>query len=211
MAYILDELVADLRSSNPSQRSVDLASTFLMSISCFYKGHPMDGTVSPLIPVSEVDVCSLVCHSDYEFQALEVGKNFPNAPMCLSNERILFFSYYDNARDATVANSIIQTPNEQGLFLPSGHVDFEFIAYWLGDETIQFTPNDPTASLDAEGWDDNHPLPNGVIYSSKGFTYTTQPKVLADYLEAIEKVDGGFGGVIVVLDGIAKYYDKYFN
>lgn len=39
MTQTLTQLVSDLRSDNPSQRSVDIASTFLMSILCYYEKH----------------------------------------------------------------------------------------------------------------------------------------------------------------------------
>lgn len=59
MTQTLTQLVSDLRSDNPSQRSVDIASTFLMSIYCVYKGHPSGGVVNPFVPVSEIDDCSI--------------------------------------------------------------------------------------------------------------------------------------------------------
>ena len=59
MTQTLTQLVSDLRSDNPSQRSVDIASTFLMSILCYYGGHPTNGVVNPLVPVSEIADCSI--------------------------------------------------------------------------------------------------------------------------------------------------------
>ncbi len=182
MTSTLTQLVSDLRSDNPSQRSVDIASTFLMSISCYYEGHPSGGVVNPLVPVSEIADCSINYLKDLSFQVLEVGKNFPNAPMHLTNERILFFSYFDGIHEVTVANSVIQTPNEQGLFLPSGHVDLGYMSYWLSQGYVNFQASEITDDSYAEGWADNIPLGNGVIYSGHGFTYLTQPTALADYL-----------------------------
>ena len=130
MTSTLNQLVSDLRSANPSQRSVDISSTFLMSILCYYEKHPSGGVVNPLVPVSEIADCSINYLKGLSFQVLKVGKNFPNAPMHLTNERILFFSYFDGIHEVTVANSVIQTPNEQGLFLPSGHVDLGYMSYW---------------------------------------------------------------------------------
>lgn len=211
MTQTLTQLVSDLRSANPSQRSVDIASTFLMSISCYYKGHPSGGVVNPLVPVSEVDDCSINYLKNLNFQVLEVVKNFPNAPMHLTNERILLFSYYNNMHEITVANSVIQTPNEQGLFLPSGHINFSLMNYWLGKEYVNFQISETTDESYTEGWSDNVPLGNGVIYSGHGFTYLTQPTALADYLEGIYEVDGGFSGVDNALRHISDQYDAFFK
>lgn len=211
MTQTLTQLVSDLRSDNPSQRSVDIASTFLMSILCYYEGHPSGGVVNPLVPVSEIVDCSINYLKDLNFQVLEVGKNFPNAPMHLTNERILFFSYFDDIHDITVANSVIQTPNKQGLFLPSGHVDLGYISYWLSQGYVHFQAGDITDESYAEGWADNIPLGNGVIYSGHGFTYLAQPTALADYLEGIYEVDGGFSGVDSSLKHISDQYDAFFK
>lgn len=211
MTQTLTQLVSDLRSDNPSQRSVDIASTFLMSILCYYEGHPSGGVVNPFVPVSEIADCSINYLKDLNFQVLEVGKNFTNAPMHLTNERILFFSYYDGIHDVTVANSVIQTPNEQGLFLPSGHVDLEYISYWLNLGYVHFQASEITDDSYDEGWSDNVPLGNGVIYSGHGFTYLTQPTSLADYLEGIYEVDGGFSGVDRALKHLAEQYDSFFK
>ena len=211
MTSTLNQLVSDLRSAKPSQRSVDIASTFLMSISCYYKGHPSGGVVNPLVPVSEVDDCSINYFKDLNFQVLEVGKNFSNAPMHLTNERILLFSYFDGSHDITVANSVIQTPNEQGLFLPSGHVDLGYMSYWLSQGYVNFQVCETTDESYTEGWADNIPLGNGVIYSSHGFTYLTQPTTIADYLVGINEVDGGFSGVDRALKHIAEQYDAFFK
>ena len=211
MTSTLTQLVSDLRSDNPSQRSVDIASTFLMSILCYYEGHPSGGVVNPLVPVSEIADCSINYLKDLNFQVLEVGKNFSNAPMHLTNERILFFSYFDGIHDVTVANSVIQTPNEQGLFLPSGHVDLGYISYWLSQGYVHFQAGEITDDSYTEGWSDNIPLGNGVIYSGHGFTYLTQPTVLADYLKGIYKVDGRFSGVDRALQHLAKQYDAFFK
>ena len=211
MTSTLNQLVLDLRSDNPSQRSVDIASTFLMSILCYYEGHSSGGVVNPLVPISEIADCSINYLKDLNFQVLEVGKNFPNAPMHLTNERILFFSYFDGIHDITVANSVIQTPNKQGLFLPSGHVDLGYISYWLSQGYVNFQASETTDDSYAEGWADNIPLGNGVIYSGHGFTYLTQPTVLADYLEGIYEVDGGFSGVDSALKHISDQYDAFFK
>ena len=211
MTSTLTQLVSDLRSDNPSQRSVDIASTFLMSILCYYEGHPSGGVVNPLVPVSEIADCSINYLKDLNFQVLEVGKNFSNAPMHLTNERILFFSYFDGIHDVTVANSVIQTPNEQGLFLPSGHVDLGYISYWLSQGYVHFQAGEITDDSYTEGWSDNIPLGNGVIYSGHGFTYLTQPTVLADYLKGIYKVDGRFSGVDRALQHLAKQSDAFFK
>lgn len=211
MTQTLTQLVSDLRSDNPSQRSVDIASTFLMSILCYYEGHPSGGVVNPLVPVSEIADCSINYLKDLNFQVLEVGKNFPNAPMHLTNERILFFSYFDGIHEVTVANSVIQTPNEQGLFLPSGHVDLGYISYWLSQGYVHFQASESTKDSYTDGWADNIPLGNGVIYSGHGFTYLTQPTALADYLEGIYKVDGRFSGVDRALQHLAKQYDAFFK
>ena len=211
MASTLNQLVSDLRSDKPSQRSVDIASTFLMSILCYYEGHPSGGVVNPLVPISEIADCSINYLKDLNFQVLEVGKNFPNAPMHLTNERILFFSYFDGIHDITVANSVIQTPNKQGLFLPSGHVDLGYISYWLSQGYVNFQASETTDDSYTEGWSDNIPLGNGVIYSGHGFTYLTQPTVLADYLEGIYEVDGGFSGVDSALKHISDQYDAFFK
>lgn len=211
MASTLNQLVSDLRSDKPSQRSVDIASTFLMSILCYYEGHPSGGVVNPLVPVAEIADCSINYLKDLNFQVLEVGKNFPNAPMHLTNERILFFSYFDGIHDVTVANSIIQTPSEQGLFLPSGHVDLGYMSYWLSQGYVHFQAGKTTDDSYTEGWADNIPLGNGVIYSGHGFTYLTQPTVLADYLEGIYEVDGGFSGVDSALKHISDQYDAFFK
>jgi len=211
MTSTLTQLVSDLRSDNPSQRSVDIASVFLMSVSCYYKGHPSGGVVNAFVPVSEIDDCSINYFENLNFQVLEVGKNFSNAPMHLTNERILLFSYFDCTHDITVANSVIQTPNEQGLFLPSGRVDFEYISYWLVKGYVHFQVCEYTDNSDTKGWSDNIPLDNGLIYSGHGFTYLTQPTTLADYLEGIDEVDGGFGGVDGVLKHIAEQYNSFFK
>lgn len=211
MTSTLHQLVSDLRSDKPSQRSVDIASVFLMSTSCYYKGHPSGGVVNPFVPVSEIDDCSINYLQNLIFQVLEVGKNFTDAPMHLTNERILLFSYFDGTHDITVANSVIQTPNEQGLFLPSGRVDFEYISYWLVKGYVHFQVCEYTDNSDTKGWSDNIPLDNGLIYSGHGFTYLTQPTTLADYLEGIDEVDGGFGGVDGVLKHIAEQYDSFFK
>ena len=211
MASTLNQLVSDLRSDKPSQRSVDIASTFLMSILCYYEKHPSGGVVNPLVPVSEIADCSINYLKDLNFQVLEVGKNFPNAPMHLTNERILFFSYFDGIHDITVANSVIQTPNKQGLFLPSGHVDLGYISYWLSQGYVTFQASETTDDSYTEGWADNIPLGNGVIYSGHGFTYLTQPTVLADYLKGIYEVDGRFSGVDRALQHLAKQYDAFLK
>lgn len=211
MASTLNQLVSDLRSDKPSQRSVDIASTFLMSILCYYEKHPSGGVVNPLVPVSEIADCSINYLKDLNFQVLEVGKNFPNAPMHLTNERILFFSYFDGIHDITVANSVIQTPNKQGLFLPSGHVDLGYISYWLSQGYVTFQASVTTDDSYTEGWADNIPLGNGVIYSGHGFTYLTQPTVLADYLKGIYEVDGRFSGVDSALKHISDQYDAFFK
>ena len=211
MTSTLNQLVSDLRSAKPSQRSVDIASVFLMSISCYYEGHPSNGVVNPLVPVSEIADCSINYLKGLSFQVLEVGKNFPNAPMHLTNERILFFSYFDGIHEVTVANSVIQTPNEQGLFLPSGHVDLGYMSYWLSKGYVNFQMSETTDESYTEGWADNIPLSTGVIYSSHGFTYLTQPTTLADYLEGINEVDGGFSGVGRALKHIADQYDAFFK
>lgn len=211
MTSTLTQLVSDLCSDKPSQRSVDIASTFLMSILCYYEGHPSGGVVNPLVPVSEIADCSINYLKDLNFQVLEVGKNFPNAPMHLTNERILFFSYFDGIHDITVANSVIQTPNDQGLFLPSGHVDLGYMSYWLSQGYVSFQMSETTDDSYTNGWSDNIPLDNGVIYSGHGFTYLTQPTTLADYLEGINEVDGGFGGVDKALAHIAGQYDSFFK
>lgn len=211
MTSTLTQLVSDLRLDKPSQRSVDIASTFLMSILCYYEGHPSNGVVNPLVPVSEIADYSINYLKDLNFQVLEVGKNFPNAPMHLTNERILFFSYFDGIHEVTVANSVIQTPNEQGLFLPSGHVDLGYISYWLSQGYVNFQASEVTNDSYTEGWSDNIPLGNGVIYSSHGFTYLTQPTALADYLEGINEVDGGFSGVDQALEYLAEQYDSFFK
>ena len=211
MTSTLTQLVSDLRSNNPSQRSVDIASTFLMSILCYYEGHPSGGVVNPLVPISKIADCSINYLKDLNFQVLEVGKNFPNAPMHLTNERILFFSYFDGIHDVTVANSVIQTPNEQGLFLPSGHVDLGYMSYWLSQGYVNFQASEVTNDSYAEGWSDNIPLGNGVIYSGHGFTYLTQPTTLANYLEGISEVDGGFSGVNRALQHLADQYDAFFK
>lgn len=211
MTSTLTQLVSDLRSTTPSQRSVDIASVFLMSISCYYKGHPSGGIVNPFVPVSEIDDCSINYLKDLNFQVLDVGKNFPNAPMHLTNERILLFSYFDGNRDITVANSVIQAPNKQGLFLPSGHVDYGYMNYWTNQGYTHFQVCETTEESYTEGWSDNIPLNTGVIYSSHGFTYLTQPTSLADYLEGINEVDGGFSGVDRALEHIAEQYDAFFN
>lgn len=211
MTSTLTQLVSDLRSDNPSQHSVDIASTFLMSILCYYGGHPSGGVVNPLVPVSEVADCSINYLKDLSFQVLEVGKNFPNAPMHLTNERILFFNYFDGIHEVTVANSVIQTPNEQGLFLPSGHVDFGYMSYWLRQGYVNFQASETTDDSYTDGWADNIPLGNGVIYSGHGFTYLTQPTTLADYLEGINEVDGGFSGVDRALQHLADQYDNFFK
>ena len=211
MASTLNQLVSDLRSDKPSQRSVDIASTFLISILCYYEKHPSSGVVNPLVPVSEIADCSISYLKDLNFQVLEVGKNFSNAPMHLTNERILFFSYFDGIHDVTVANSVIQTPNEQGLFLPSGHVDLGYISYWLSQGYVNFQASETTDDSYAEGWADNIPLGNGIIYSGHGFTYLTQPTVLADYLEGIYEVDGGFSGVDSALKHISDQYEAFFK
>ena len=211
MTSTLTQLVSDLRSDKPSQRSVDIASTFLMSILCYYGGHPSGGVVNPLVPVSEIADCSISYLKDLNFQVLEVGKNFSNAPMHLTNERILFFSYFDGIHDVTVANSVIQTPNEQGLFLPSGHVDLGYISYWLSQGYVRFQAGEITDDSYTEGWADNIPLGNGVIYSGYGFTYLTQLTVLADYLKGIYEVDGRFSGVDRALQHLAKQYDAFFK
>ena len=211
MASTLTQLVSDLRSDKPSQRSVDIASTFLMSILCYYEGHPSGGVVNPLVPVSEIADCSINYLKNLDFQVLEVGKNFTNAPMHLTNERILFFSYFDGIHDVTVANSVIQTPNEQGLFLPSGHVDLGYISYWLSQGYVNFQASEATDDSYANGWADNIPLGNGVIYSGHGFTYLTQPTVLADYLKGIYEIDGRFSGVDSALKHISDQYDAFFK
>jgi hypothetical protein len=211
MTSTLHQLVSDLRSDKPRQRSVDIASVFLMSTSCYYKGHSSGGVVNPFVPVSKIDDCSINYLQNLIFQVLEVGKNFTNAPMHLTNERILLFSYFDGTHDITVANSVIQTPNEQGLFLPSGRVDFEYISYWLVKGYVHFQVCEYTDNSDTKGWSDNIPLDNGLIYSGHGFTYLTQPTTLADYLEGIDEVDGGFGGVDGVLKHIAEQYDNFFK
>ena len=211
MTSTLTQLVSDLRSDKPSQRSVDISSTFLMSILCYYEGHPSGGVVNPFVPVSEIADCSINYLKDLNFQVLEVGKNFPNAPMHLTNERILFFSYFDGIHDVTVANSVIQTPNEQGLFLPSGHVDLGYMSYWLSQGYVNFQASEVTNDSYAEGWSDNIPLGNGVIYSGHGFTYLTQPTTLANYLEGINEVDGGFSGVDRALEHLSEQYDSFFK
>lgn len=211
MTSTLNQLVSDLRSAKPSQRSVDIASVFLMSISCYYEGHPSNGVVNPLVPVSEIADCSINYLKDLSFQVLEVVKNFPNAPMHLTNERILLFSYYNNLHEITVANSVIQTPNEQGLFLPSGHINFSLMNYWLGNGYVNFQMSETTDESYTEGWADNIPLGNGVIYSGHGFIYLTQPTALADYLEGIYEVDGGFSGVDNALRHISDQYDAFFK
>lgn len=211
MTQTLTQLVSDLRSDNPSQRSVDIASTFLMSILCYYEKHPSGGVVNPLVPVSEVSDISINYFKDLVFQVLEVGKNFSNAPMHLTNERILLFSYFDGNHNITVANSVIQTPNEQGLFLPSGHVDLGYMSYWLSQGYVNFQMSETTDESYTEGWADNIPLGNGLIYSSHGFTYLTQPTALADYLEGIYEVDGGFSGVDNALRHISDQYDAFFK
>lgn len=211
MTQTLTKLVSDLRSDKPSQRSVDIASTFLMSILCYYEEHPSGGVVNLLVPVSEIADCSINYLKDLSFQVLEVGKNFPNAPIHLTNERILFFSYFDGIHEVTVANSVIQTPNEQGLFLPSGHVDLGYISYWLSQGYVTFQAGKVTDDSYTEGWSDNIPLGNGLIYSGHGFTYLTQPTALADYLEGIYEVDGGFSGVDSALRHISDQYDAFFK
>lgn len=211
MTQTLTQLVSDLRSDNPIQRSFDIASTFLMSISCYYESHPSGGVVNPLVPVSEIADCSINYLKNLDFQVLEVGKNFPNAPMHLTNERILFFSYYDTIHEITVANSVIQTPNEQGLFLPSGHVDLGYMSYWLSQGYVNFQASETTDDSYTDGWSDNIPLGNGIIYSGHGFTYLTQPTTLADYLEGINEVDGGFSGVNQALKHLADQYDAFFK
>lgn len=211
MTSTITQLVSDLRSDNPSQRSVDIASTFLMSILCYYEGLPSNGVVNPLVPVSEIADCSINYLKDLSFQVLEVVKNFPNAPMHLTNERILLFSYYNNLHEITVANSVIQTPNEQGLFLPSGHINFSLMNYWLGKGYVNFQMSETTDEFYTEGWADNIPLGNGVIYSGHGFIYLTQPTALADYLEGIYEVDGGFSGVDNALRHISDQYDAFFK
>lgn len=211
MTQTLTKLVSDLRSDKPSQRSVDIASTFLMSILCYYEEHPSGGVVNLLVPVSEIADCSINYLKDLSFQVLEVGKNFPNAPMHLTNERILFFSYFDGIHEVTVANSVIQTPNEQGLFLPSGHVDLGYISYWLSQGYVTFQTGKVTDDSYTEGWSDNIPLGNGLIYSGHGFTYLTQPTALADYLEGIYEVEGGFSGVDSALRHISDQYDAFFK
>lgn len=211
MTSTLNQLVSDLRSAKPSQRSVDIASVFLMSISCYYERHPSNGVVNPLVPVSEIADCSINYLKDLSFQVLEVVKNFPNAPMHLTNERILLFSYYNNLHEITVANSVIQTPNEQGLFLPSGHINFSLMNYWFGKGYVNFQMSETTDESYTEGWADNIPLGNGVIYSGHGFIYLTQPTALADYLEGIYEVDGGFSGVDNALRHISDQYDAFFK
>ena len=211
MTQTLTQLVSDLRSDNPSQRSVDISSTFLMSILCYYENHPSGGVVNPLVPVSEIADCSINYLKNLNFQVLEVVKNFPNAPMHLTNERILLFSYYNNLHEITVANSVIQTPNEQGLFLPSGHINFSLMNYWLGKGYVNFQMSETTDESYTEGWADNIPLGNGVIYSGHGFIYLTQPTALADYLEGIYEVDGGFSGVDNALRHISDQYDAFFK
>lgn len=211
MTQTLTQLVSDLRSDKPSQRSVDIASTFLMSILCYYESHPSGGVVNPLVPVSEIADCSINYLKNLDFQVLEVGKNFPNAPMHLTNESILFFSYYDTIHEITVANSVIQTPNEQGLFLPSGHVDLGYMSYWLSQGYVNFQASETTDDSYTDGWSDNIPLGNGIIYSGHGFTYLTQPTTLADYLEGINEVDGGFSGVNQALKHLADQYDAFFK
>ena len=211
MTSTLTQLVSDLRSDKPSQRSVDIASTFLMSILCYYEGHPSGGVVNPLVPVSEIADCSINYLRDLSFQVLEVGKNFTNAPSHLTNERILLFSYYDTIHEVTVANSVIQTPNEQGLFLPSGHVGLGAMSYWLSQGYVHFQAGETTEDSYTDGWSDNVPLGNGVVYSGHGFTYLTQPTTLADYLEGIDEVDGGFSGVNRALEHLAEQYDSFFK
>lgn len=211
MISTLTQLVSDLRSNKPSQRSVDIASVFLMSISCYYDGHPSGGVVNTLVPVSEIDDCSISYLNRLAFQVLEVGKNFTNAPSYLTNERILLFSYFDSMHDITVANSIIQTPNEQGLFLPSGHVGYSTMNHWVNKGYVDFQVCDYTNESDTEGWSDNIPLDSGVIYSGHGFTYLTQPTTLADYLEGIVGVDGGFSGITEVVEHLAEQYDAFFK
>lgn len=211
MTQTLTQLVSDLRSANPSQRSVDISSTFLMSILCYYENHPSGGVVNPFVPVSEIDDCSINYLKNLSFQVLEVGKNFTNAPSHLTNERILLFSYYDTIHEVTVANSVIQTPNEQGLFLPSGRVDLGYMSYWLSQGYVNFQASETTDDSYTDGWSDNIPLGNGVIYSGHGFTYLTQPTALADYLEGVYEVDGGFSGVDNALRHISDQYDAFFK
>lgn len=211
MTSTLTQHVSDLRSDKPSQRSVDIASTFLMSILCYYEGHPSGGVVNPLVPVSEIADCSINYLKDLSFQVLEVGKNFTNAPSHLTNERILLFSYYDTIHEVTVANSVIQTPNEQGLFLPNGHVGLGAMSYWQSQGYVNFQAGEITEDSYTEGWSNNIPLGNGVIYSGHGFTYLTQPTTLANYLEGIDEVDGGFSGVDRALEHLADQYDAFFK
>ena len=209
MKQTLNELVSDLRSDNPSQRSVDIASAFLMSIYCFYKGQPYEGVVNPLLPVSEVDECCINGYDNLEFSYLKVGDNLENAPRFLTNERILLFSHIDSLHEVVSAYSIIQKPNDSGLFLPCGRVDYGYMSYWLEKGYITFPTIDNFNDSDVEIWGDNYPLGGGVFYSPNGFNYLTQPSTLADYLEGIDKVDSGFRGVNGTLSVIAESYDKY--
>lgn len=123
----------------------------------------------------------------------------------------MLFSYYDTIHEVTVANSVIQTPNEQGLFLPSGHVDLGYMSYWLSQGYVNFQASETTDDSYTDGWSDNIPLGNGVIYSGHGFAYLTQPTALADYLEGIYEVDGGFSGVDNALRHISDQYDAFFK
>lgn len=211
MTIIFDALVSNLRSGSPSQRSVNIVSTFLMTVNCFYKGHPNSSVVNTLVPVSEVTDCSLHDISNLKFSYLQVGENFKDAPSHFTNERILIFSYLDKTHDVMVANTIIQSPSKDGLSLPNGHVDFEYMRHWVREGHIILPIFEPLSGSYAEGWEDSHPLDDLAIYSSKGFSYLTQPEVLADYLEGIAKVDGGFSNVSNALSYIREQYDKFFN
>lgn len=211
MKQTLNTLVSDLRSDNPSQRSVDIASAFLISTTCFYKGNPYGGVANPLVPASELDECSINDYDNLTFSFLNSDEKFVDAPPYLGDDRILLFSHVSGIYDGISSYSVVQKPSDSGLFLPYGRISYDLMKHWLGKGYVNFPAIDNYDDANDLVVGDDYPIGSGVYYSTNGFTYLTTPDTLADYLVAIDRVDGGFGDVNSTLSRIAEAYDASIN
>ena len=208
MKQALNTLVSDLRSENPSQRSIDIASAFLISTTCFYKGNPYGGVINPLVPASELDECSINSYDGLTFNTLQSGKNLKDPPPYIGDDRILMFSHFSGIYTGISVYTVVQKLSDNGLYLPYARISYDLIKHWVDKGYIASPPilgNDDSGEFNIG---EDYSLSGGVYYSSNGFTYLTKPNTLADYLVAIDKVDGGFGDVDATLSCIADAYDS---
>lgn len=211
MKQTLNTIVSDLRSEKPSQRSVDIASAFLISTMCFYKGHPYSGVVNPLVPASELDECFINSYDNLTFNTLQSGKNIKDIPPYIGNDRILMFNHISGIYTDISVYTVVQKLSDNGLYLPYARISYDTIKYGANKGYLNFLPvldGDDSGEFNIG---EDYPMGCGVYYSSSGFNYLTTPDTLADYLLAIDKVDGGFSDVNSTLSRIAEAYDASIN